>query len=753
MGDLSSDAARELSKLGAAKGGKARANSLTPEQRSEIARRAVAARWAKAEALHPQTAGAKTLPEADAIATAAESAAAVRDHQDRRIMGTSFFEPSRRSALKKSMIADAAARTAMAESCTRALTLSTKVLADLQKPDGYWVGDLLADTTLESDYILVQLWLYPPDENGWNPPTLGRVKRAAQAILARQRPQGGYTIYPQGDADISASVKAYAALKIAGIDPESEPMLRLRRTILDMGGIQAANSYTKINLSLFGLFPRQYVPTIPPELVLVPGVVLYEMSSWTRTIVVPLSIVQALGGTRPVPPGLTLDDLSVPGKSFHLPRRDRYSLLFQQLDRGLKLWERRGPETLRREAIRRAEKWLIDHTRYSDGLGAIYPSMMYLIMALDCLGYPPDHPDRIKAIAQFDNLLTETETEFFFQPCFSPVWDTAYAMFALGEMGNPPEDQMRLAADWLLKKEIRHKGDWSVKRPDLEPSGWVFEYENEHYPDIDDTAMVLLALQHASASDEAMQERVERRAVNWLVNMQSKDGGWAAFDVDNDWQLLNAIPFADHNAMLDPTCPDITGRVLEALCRRGFTLADETIGRGVEYLLKSQERNGSWYGRWGVDYIYGTFLALRGLRAAQAPATDAMRHGAKWLISVQNPDGGWGESCDSYRDDTFVAAPSTPSQTAWALLGLMATGEGYLEPVRRGLNYLLSTQREDGTWAEELATGTGFPNVFYLQYSLYRQYFPHIALATARRALGLPVEPSTLERRPVSSKA
>jgi squalene-hopene/tetraprenyl-beta-curcumene cyclase len=276
-----------------------------------------------------------------------------------------------------------------------------------------------------------------------------------------------------------------------------------------------------------------------------------------------------------------------------------------------------------------------------------------------------------------------------------------------------------------------------VKRPELEPSGWAFEFENEHYPDIDDTAMVLLGLLHASASDPAHQERVERRAVNWLVNMQSKDGGWAAFDVDNDWQLLNAIPFADHNAMLDPTCPDITGRVLESLCRRGFTLADETIQGGVNYLMRSQERNGSWYGRWGVNYIYGTALALRGLRAAQAQAGDAVRRAAKWLGSVQNEDGGWGESCDSYREGTYVGAPSTPSQTAWALIGLLAAGEGHHDAIRRGLSHLLETQREDGTWEESLATGTGFPNVFYLRYTMYRQYFPHLAIALARQALGL----------------
>jgi squalene-hopene/tetraprenyl-beta-curcumene cyclase len=658
-------------------------------------------------------------------------------------MGSVWFEPTRRPHLKRTLAADAAARAAFAEACTRALARSSEVIATLQKPDGYWVGDLLADTTLESDYILLQLWLCPPDEHGWNPPTRVRVERAAQEILKRQRTAGGFDIFPQGDADISASVKAYTALKLAGIHPESEPMVRLCRAILDMGGIQAANSYTKINLSLFGLYPREHVPTIPPELVLLPGGVLYEMSSWTRAIVVPLSVVQSLGGTRPVPAGFDLRELILAGKSFRQPRRDRFSLIYQQIDRGLKLWERRGPETLRKEAIRKAEKWILDHTRYAQGLGAIYPSMMYLIMALECLGYPEDHPDRIEAIEHFDGLITETDAGLYFQPCFSPVWDTAYAMYALGEMGGAPAGRMRAGADWLLQREVRHKGDWSVKRPDLEPSGWAFEFENDHYPDIDDTAMVLLGLLHANASDQAAQERVERRAVNWLVNMQSKDGGWAAFDVDNDWQLLNAVPFADHNAMLDPTCPDITGRVLEALCRRGFTLADETVRRGVEYLVKNQERDGSWYGRWGVNYIYGTSLALRGLRAAQAVAIDSFRRAAKWLISVQNEDGGWGESCDSYRDDTFVSAPSTPSQTAWALMGLMAAGEGFSRPMQHGFNHLLSTQREDGTWAEDLATGTGFPNVFYLRYTLYRQYFPHLALALARRTLGPAGEPDS----------
>lgn len=657
-------------------------------------------------------------------------------------MEPAWFESVSRRAVRKTA-AVAVSRQALVAECTATLVRSRTALLDLQKPAGFWCGDLLADTTLESDYILLQLWLNPPSAGTWCPPTWPRIEKAARSILRRQLPDGGFNIYPGGPADVSASVKAYTALKLSGMDPQSEPMLRARDAILRLGGIQSANSYVKINLSLFGLFPRQHVPTIPPELVLLPGGVLYEMSSWTRAIVVPLSIVQARGGTRPVPEGFNLDELEVPGKSYRLPRRDKLSLLFQGIDRGLKIWSDRGNSKVKAAAIRAAEKWMLDHTRYCDGLGAIYPSMMYLVMALDALGYPSDHPDLIEAVNHFDALMTDREGEFFFQPCFSPVWDTAYAAFALGEMGQAPADRMTRAADWLIAREVRRKGDWSVKRPDLEPSGWAFEFANEHYPDIDDTAMVLLALLHAKGSDEAAQARCERRAENWLFGMQSRDGGWAAFDVDNDWQLLNKVPFADHNAMLDPTCPDITGRVMESLCRRGYTIEHRGIRRGVEYLLKSQERNGSWYGRWGVDYIYGAFLALRGLKQAQAPGTaDAVRKSARWLAAVQNPDGGWGESCASYVEDHFVAAPSTPSQTAWAILGLLAAGESNYDGVRRGIEYLIQTQRPDGTWAEDLATGTGFPNVFYLQYTLYRNYFPMLALSAARRAMGYTEPPA-----------
>jgi len=451
---------------------------------------------------------------------------------------------------------------------------------------------------------------------------------------------------------------------------------------------------------------------------------------------VPLSIVQARGSNRRAPEGFTLDELVLPGVSLKLPKRSGLSLLFHHLDRVFKVWEKRGSERIRNAAIREAERWVLARTQYTEGLGAIYPAMMYMIMALDALGSAGDHPDRLEAIRHFESLLIETPDRFIFQPCVSPIWDTAISAFALGEAGKTDDPCMTRAADWLISKEVRRRGDWSVKRPDTEPSGWAFEFANEFYPDIDDTAMVLLALMHAHGSNPAAQAACERRAVNWLLAMQSGDGGWAAFDVDNNWAVLNQVPFADHNAMLDPTCPDITGRVLESLCRRGMTNADEPVRRGVAYLLGAQERDGSWYGRWGVNYVYGSFLAMRGLAASGAPgAREAIARAAAWLRSFENSDGGWGESCSSYAVDHFVAAPSCPSQTAWGTLGLLAAGDTDSVHLRRGLEYLLESQRDDGTWPEDATTGTGFPNVFYLTYCMYRDYFPLLALATCRERM------------------
>jgi squalene-hopene/tetraprenyl-beta-curcumene cyclase len=612
-----------------------------------------------------------------------------------------------------------------------AIGRSCEALFARQAPEGFWCGELTADATLESDYILLQLWIHQPDGATWDPPSRARIAKACRSILERQLADGGFNTYRGGPAELNATIKAYCALKLAGHSPRSDALRRARRTIRELGGLQAANSYVKINLSLFGLYPRRHAPSVPPEIVLLPGNVLYEMSSWTRSILVPLSIVQARGSNRRAPAGFTLDELLLPGVGMKLPKRNRLSVLFHHLDRVFKVWEKRGSQRIRDAAIRQAEHWILERTRFTEGLGAIYPAMMYFIMALDALGYPKDHPDLADAVRHFESLLIETPDRFLFQPCLPPIWDTALTVFALGEAGCGDDARLTRAADWLLRKEVRRKGDWSVKRPHMEPSGWAFEFANEFYPDIDDTAQVLLALLHAKASDPQAQAACERRALNWLLAMQSQDGGWAAFDVDNNWAVLNEVPFADHNAMLDPTCPDITGRVLESLCRRGLARHD-AVRRGVAYLLQAQEKDGSWYGRWGVNYIYGSFLAMRGLASSGASgAGDAVGRAADWLRAIQNPDGGWGESCASYDRDRFVPAPSYPSQTAWAVLGLLAAKDRESAAVRRGIQFLLDRRNPDGTWPEDATTGTGFPNVFYLTYAMYRDYFPLLALAEA----------------------
>ncbi|HEY1340367.1 MAG TPA: squalene--hopene cyclase [Bryobacteraceae bacterium] len=627
-------------------------------------------------------------------------------------------------------------RSTLESAAERAIRRAADHLEELQAPDGHWCAELTADSTLESDYILFQLWLYPPEKGKWAPETRALINKAVRSILDRQLPDGGFNIYVDGPSEISASVKAYVALKLAGMPVDDPRMKVLRERILALGGIQAANSYVKVNLSLFDLYPRRYCPSIPPEIILLPFNVLYQMSSWTRAIVISLSIVYAANPHRPAPEGFTLDEIWLPGVSAELKRADAlitWRNLFLSVDRLLKLYERYGPKRVRRVALARAKEWMMERLHHSDGLGAIYPPMMYSVMALDALGFAKTDPVRVEALRQFNSLMVDDGRRFFFQPCFSPVWDTAIAAYALGQAGSAAPS--RRAADWLLDKEVRRKGDWSVKRPDMEPSGWVFEYANEYYPDIDDTAMALLALSEARSGNRAAQDACQKRALAWLFAMQSKDGGWAAFDADNNWEFLSNVPFADHNAMLDPTCADITGRVLEALAAHGVDRSHAAMRRGVEWLVNHQEADGSWYGRWGVAYIYGTCFALRGLAASGESDREAhVLRAGEWLRSIQNADGGWGESCASYDNGVYAPAPSTPSQTAWALLGLIAGGDPDSLSVRHGIEYLLQTQQSDGSWDELLATGTGFPKVFYLNYHMYKDYFPLLALSSFVKA-------------------
>jgi squalene-hopene/tetraprenyl-beta-curcumene cyclase len=623
-------------------------------------------------------------------------------------------------------------RTTLETAAETAMRAAAGRLEALQQRDGHWCAELTADTTLESDYILFQLWLYPPTSGLWEPETRPLIEKAARSILDRQLPDGGFNIYAGGPSEVSASVKAYVALKLAGLGADDPRMDSLRQRILQLGGIQAANSYVKVNLSLFDLYPREHCPSIPPELALLPFRLLYQMSSWTRAIVLSLAIVYAANPRRPLPAGFHLDELRLPGASPDIRRkkpRFGWHNSFLAADGIFKWWERRGSKALQRKAIRRAEAWMVERIGHSDGLGAIYPPMMYSVMALDALGYAPDHPVRVEALRQFNRLMVDAGDRFFFQPCFSPVWDTAIAAYALAQAG--ARGSLGKAADWLIAREVRRQGDWSVKRPRIEPSGWAFEYNNPFYPDIDDTAMVMLALSQADGGDAAAQQACHRRAMDWLLAMQSRDGGWAAFDADNDWEFLSQVPFADHNAMLDPTCADITGRVLEALAAHGLDRGHRAMRRGVEWLVGRQEADGSWYGRWGVAYIYGTCFALRGLAAAGESDREAhVLRAGEWLRSIQNADGGWGESCASYDNGAFTAGESTPSQTAWAIMGLVAGGDAGSLSVRQGIEYLLETQNGDGSWDEELATGTGFPKVFYLNYHLYKDYFPLLALAS-----------------------
>ena len=613
-----------------------------------------------------------------------------------------------------------------------AVEASRKYLFSLQHEEGYWCGELEADTTLESDYIFLHSLLGTGDKV--------RFEKAARQILAGQNPDGGWPIYIKGPSNISAAVKAYQGLKLAGYTMDHPALVAAREYILNHGGVPAVNTYTKLYLCAIGQFDYDAVPAIPPEIVLFPNWFwfnIYEISSWSRAMLIPLSICYAKKPFKKIPDEQGIDELFPDGRHrsrLRLKWADKlvsWRNFFLVLDRLCHWFELVHVRPLRSIAIRKAEKWMLERLEMSDGLGAIYPAILNSIIALRCLGYSLDDPQVIRAIDEFEKLGIEEADTFRMQPCMSPVWDSAYALFALGESGIAARDpRMVRAAEWILKKQIRKKGDWAVKNKKAEPGGWYFEFNNEFYPDVDDSAMVMLALSHVKTSDERYQDESVKRAIEWVLSMQCKNGGWASFDKDNDRMVFQYIPFADHNAMLDPPTVDITGRVLECLATYGFTQKDKAVKRALKFIRSEQEPDGSWFGRWGVNYIYGTMCVLRGLEAIGVDNHEPMvQQAAEWIRSVQNPDGGWGESLGSYDDpNTKGVGESTASQTAWALLALLAAGDYRSDSVALGMAYLLKTQRADGSWFEEPYTGTGFPRVFYLKYTYYYQYFPLMAL-------------------------
>ncbi len=615
---------------------------------------------------------------------------------------------------------------------------SQEFLVRAQHADGHWEGELTVDSTLCSDTVLYMHWL-------------GRVdaeleKKCVAHLRRRQLADGGWNIFIGGPSEINASVKAYFALKLAGDSPREPWMREARANVLRLGGIPQMNTYGKLYLALLGQFPWQYLPTIPPEIFLFPRWFffnLYEMSSWTRSILAPLTILNHCKPTRPLPADKQLHELYPAGlenTDLSLKRDPRFLAwknFFLRCDRLLKLYDRLPIQPLRQRAVKAAEQWMVARMGDgSEGLAAIFPSMLNALMALRALNYDDNHPLVKKAERDFATLFVEDPEDFRIQPCLSPVWDTAITTIALGESGiSPDHPAMTRAGTWLESREVRFKGDWAARISDLEPSGWAFEHQNKFYPDTDDTMMVIMALRRTTAEDPAFREAQIKRALAWLLAFQCADGGWAAFDKDVNAKWLEHVPFADHNAILDPTCSDLTGRVLEVLGDIGYDRDTTLVRRALGHLKRTQEEDGSWYGRWGVNYIYGTWQVLRGLAAiGENMDQEWIRRGRDWLESCQNEDGGWGETCESYNFPALKGrGPSTASQTSWALMGLCACGDPARESVISGVAYLTRTQEQDGSWAEEFTTGTGFPCVFYLKYDFYRLHFPLLALATYRK--------------------
>jgi squalene-hopene/tetraprenyl-beta-curcumene cyclase len=621
------------------------------------------------------------------------------------------------------------------ENCIRS---AVEALGRQQRADGHWLYELEADATIPAEYVLLRQYLAEPED---------RVLEARIGNYLRriQGEHGGWPLFHGGAFDISASVKAYFCLKMIGDSPDAPHMAKARAAILAHGGAGRSNVFTRILLAQFGELSWKRVPTIPVEMVLLPPwfpVHLSRMSYWARTVLVPLLVLQALKVRARNPRGVRIPELFTRRRK---PRREPshqhrgWALFFNGLDGGLKLADPLWPGRLRRRAIEWCRRFVTERLNGEDGLGAIYPAMANAVMMYDALGIPPEHPDRAIARRSIEKLLVVREDEAYCQPCVSPIWDTALASHALMEAGGREAEAAAVRGlAWLQPlQELEVKGDWAVRRPDVRPGGWAFQYRNAHYPDLDDTAVVVMAMDRArqwlgvgTAYDEAI-----TRGLEWTVGLQSSNGGWGAFDADNVHHYLNNIPFADHGALLDPPTADVSARCISMMAQLGATEDNPKLRAALEYLEQDQEADGSWFGRWGVNYIYGTWSALCALNAVGFDdGRPSVRRAADWLLRIQNPDGGWGEDCDSYKLDYmgYEPAPSTASQTAWALLGLMAAGEVDHPAVAGGIDYLKRTQDENGLWQQEAYTGGGFPRVFYLRYHGYPKFFPLWALARYR---------------------
>lgn len=623
-----------------------------------------------------------------------------------------------------------------------AVDRAAEALRRRQKPDGHWVFELEADVTIPAEYVLLEHYLDRIDER--------LQQRIGVYLRDRQGEHGGWPLFHHGAFNLSASVKAYYALKAIGDSPDAPHMARARDAILAAGGAERTNVFTRIQLALFGQVPWRAVPVMPVEIMHLPlwfPFHLSKVSYWSRTVIVPLLVLMAKRPTARNPRGVHVRELfrEDPEKItdwIRGPYRSGWGRFFKGVDVVLRPLERLFPKGARESAIRKAEAFTLERLNGDDGLGAIYPAMANSVMMFDVLGYPQDDSNAAIAWAGVRKLLVDpADGEMAYcQPCLSPIWDSSLAGHAMAEavVGHSPD--VAAACEWLAPQQILDvKGDWAVRRPDLRPGGWAFQYNNAHYPDVDDTAVVGMLL-HRNG-DPAHAEAIAR-AKEWIIGMQSKgggamDGGWGAFEPENTHFHLNHIPFADHGALLDPPTSDVTARCVSFLAQIGMAQDDPVMQRALAFLRREQEKDGSWFGRWGTNYIYGTWSVLCALNAAGVPHDDpAIRKAVAWLLSVQREDGGWGEDEESYdQAPAGLYKEATPSQTAWALLGLMAAGAGQNTAVARGVEYLMRTQREDGEWSELPYTAVGFPKVFYLRYHGYRLFFPLMAMARYRNLM------------------